>query len=156
MVNKPKNIGTWTETHTARAFQRCGLDHAGRIPLKGNKDEGDVTLGDEYAWVAVEVKGGHAAETASDAQVAAWLLETEVERVNRGAEIGLLVLKRKGKGAANATDWWVHLPGWAFVKLAQTFPHPHVHQWLPPVRIRLLEAAEMVKQAHSARSDNLG
>jgi hypothetical protein len=65
------------------------------------------------------MKGGKRAETASDALVAAWLEETEVERRNRGADVAALVLKRKGKGAAsNAGQWWAHLPGRTYVELA--------------------------------------
>jgi hypothetical protein len=101
-MNKPRAIGTWTETAVTRVLLRNGFPRAERSALHGAKDQGDIT-GTPVCW---EVKGGKAAEQASDGQVLAWMAELDDECVNKGADVGVLVLKRKGVGAANADRWW--------------------------------------------------
>lgn len=107
-MTKPKDIGTWTETQVARCAAARGFPYADRHVLKGSLDEGDVWL-DSRGRAIVEVKGGHAAEDASDEQIARWLAEAEAERVNAGAERSFLVTKRAGKGAAQSHRWWAHV-----------------------------------------------
>jgi hypothetical protein len=110
MTNRPKNIGTSAETAVVRAARRLGFPHAERVVLHGTLDQGDVRLTPGLtAGVIVEVKGGNAARDASDAQVWAWLVETERERVNARADVALLVTQRRGVGAPNAERWWAHL-----------------------------------------------
>ena len=116
MTNRPKQIGTAGETAVVRYLRPNGFGGVERSALHGNVDQGDLTGTPGVGW---EVKAGHAAENASDAQIATWLDDTESERVNRGADVAVLVLKRKGKGAASAGAWWAFLPGWAYVYLAQ-------------------------------------
>jgi hypothetical protein len=151
MVNRPKQIGTAGETAVVRYVRTDGFPGAERLALHGTLDEGDATL---CPGVGAEVKSGHAAETASDALVATWLDEAETERVNRGADIMLLVLKRKGKGAASAGRWFVHLPGWVFIYLstqvggldvASSFALNFAKQ--PAVRITLAEACTLLRRA---------
>lgn len=143
VVNRPKQIGTAAETAVTRYLRVNGFDGAERLALHGTNDEGDITL---CPGVMAEIKGGHAAETASDAQVEAWLVETEIERVNRGADIALLVLKRKGKGAASAGQWHAYLPGWAYAELAtnDAFVRYYANS-LPPVRIAVADAARLIR-----------
>lgn len=83
-----------------------GMRGAHRPALAGALDVGDVWL---CPGVIVEVKAGKAAETASDGLIDSWLDEAEVERINAGADVGILVTKRKGVGAPNAGRWWAHL-----------------------------------------------
>lgn len=110
MTNRPKAIGTTAETAVVRAARRLGFPHAERVVLHGSLDQGDVRLTPGLtAGVIVEVKGGNAARDASDAQVWAWLVETERERINASADVALLVTQRRGVGAANADRWWAHL-----------------------------------------------
>ena len=122
MVNRPKAIGTWTETQTVKHSRANGfggadeMTHSQRLTLSGANDQGDVAL---CPGAMIEVKGGARAETASDALVAAFLVETEIERVNRGADIALLVMKRKGKGATSVGQWWAVMPGWTFLWLGR-------------------------------------
>lgn len=142
MVNKPKAIGTAGETAVVRYVRTDGFDGAERLALHGTLDEGDATL---CPGVGAEVKAGKAAETASDMQVLIWLGEAETERVNRGADVMLLVLKRRGKGAANAGQWWAFLPGWAYVQLATGTQW--AHHGLPPVRVTLAEACHLLRYA---------
>ena len=139
-MNKPKQIGTQAESAVVKYAQTHGFPGAERLALKGNLDEGDLTF---CPGVGGEVKAGHAAEQASDAQIEKWLIEAETERLNRRADIMALVLKRKGKGAANAGQWWVILPGVQFVQLTGgrgTFAFR-----APAVRITLAEFCELAR-----------
>ena len=103
MVNRPKSIGTAAETAVVRYLREHGFPHAERRALAGSYDLGDVT---GCPGLVVEVKGGAKAKNASDGLVHAWLMETETERVNAHADIGLLVLQRAGIGPTNAGRWW--------------------------------------------------
>lgn len=151
MTNRPKAIGTAGETAVVRYVRDNGFDGAERIALHGIADEGDVSFG---PGVMAEVKAGKAAETASDAQIAAWLDDTERERLARGADVAVLVLKRKGKGAANAGRWWAVLPGWTYAALAVGFydldtaanPARYLSD-LPAVRITLADAVTLLRRA---------
>jgi len=112
MTNRPKAIGTQAESALVRYARANGFPNAERLVLHGAADQGDVRLcgrfddWGQYDTIIVEVKAGHAAEQASDAQIERWLAETERERVNAGAQEALLVTKRKGHGKPNG--WWVH------------------------------------------------
>lgn len=106
MTNRPKNIGTAAETAVVRAARPLGFPWAERLALAGAQDIGDVRLA---PYVHLEVKGGHAAETASDAQIEAWMLELEAELDHADALAGALITKRKGVSAANAHRWWAYV-----------------------------------------------
>lgn len=114
MGNRPKNIGTAAETAVVRAARTRGFPGADRLTLTGANDRGDIRL---CPGVILEVKGGQAAKTASDTQIAAWLVETERERVNAGADVGILVTARPGVGAPNAHRWFAHMPTGGFLTL---------------------------------------
>jgi hypothetical protein len=106
MVNRPKAIGTRGEGAVVAYLRANGFAGAERRALAGAADLGDVV---GCPGLVIECKSGKAAETASDAQITAWMVETELERVNARAEVGLLVRKRKAVGAANAGQWHAHL-----------------------------------------------
>lgn len=95
-------IGTPVETAVVRYLQLNGWPYAERRALHGSKDLGDVTGTPGLCW---EVKGGKAAENASDGLIDDWLVETEDERKNAGADYGILVTKRKGVGLASAGNF---------------------------------------------------
>lgn len=105
-TNKSKERGTRAETAVARALQRLGFPHAERRTLKGNRDEGDITGCPGICW---EVKGGNAARTASDLDIAGWMAETETERGNAKAEVGILVVQRKGINYPDADRWHAYI-----------------------------------------------
>jgi hypothetical protein len=107
-VNKSGNIGTRTATAVVKVFRERGFPDADRRVQKGAKDEGDLT---GLGRICVEIKGGNAARMASDAQIEAWLDETDVETRNSGADIGVLVVARKGIGYDNAHRWWAIVRG---------------------------------------------
>jgi hypothetical protein len=109
-VNRPKAIGTAAETALVRHARGNGFPNADRLTLSGTSDRGDLRLTTGLtAGVVVESKAGNAAMDASDAQIGAWLDETERERVNAGAAVALLVTKRRGYGAARCGHWWAHV-----------------------------------------------
>ncbi len=117
MVNRPKAKGTAVETAVTRYAQAHGFPFAQRRALSGSLDRGDIDL---CPGVVIECKGGAAAETASDALIAAWMAETERERANANAAVGLLVTKRRAVGHGRAGQWsaWftmrtLHTIGWA-------------------------------------------
>lgn len=113
-MSRNKATGTSFESALVRYARGNGFPGADRLPLSGALDRGDVGL---CPGVIVECKAGNAAMHASDGQIAKWLEETERERVNAGAAIGLLVTKRKGIGDSRMAEQWVHLDGGVFADL---------------------------------------
>jgi hypothetical protein len=79
------------------------------------------------------------------------LVETEAERRNRGADVAALVLKRKGKGAANAGQWWAYVPGWAYVQLSLQTVAPSSTvapaDTATAVRITVAELVDLLRRA---------
>lgn len=145
MTNRPKAIGTWTETAVvryARAHGFSGADTghapADRPALHGRNDVGDVHL---CPGVILEVKGGKAAEQASDADIAVWVAQAEAERTNAGAHVGILVTKRKGVGAPNAGRWNAFLTLGTIARL-RDYPPDIVHAPADTAVVRMsLESA---------------
>jgi hypothetical protein len=144
-VNKPKAIGTAAETAVARYLQAHGFPHAERRALRGIEDAGDIT---GCPGVCVEVKGGDAAKNASDLLVSDWLAETEKERLNARADVGVLVLQRRGVGPANAGRWWAVMPVGTVAVLRLTLVNPAPETWAgPPVRMHLADAVRLLRAA---------
>lgn len=134
MSNPSKAKGTSAESAVVRVMKDAGL-RAKRLTLHGSKDVGDVDCGIDA--IVVEVKGGKTAESASDGQITAWLVETDNEVRNANAKIGVLVVKRKGIGPANAERWWAITSIRELDILMGTenpFPSPWYHQ---PIRMHL-------------------
>jgi hypothetical protein len=105
---RPKDIGTAAETATVCYLRPNGFPAAERRALRGAKDAGDIAGTPGICW---SVKGGEQARTASDRQITAWLAELETQRGHAGADLGVLVLQRRGVGPANAHRWWAILRG---------------------------------------------
>jgi len=99
-VARSKDIGTRGESQTVKFLIESGFPFAERRALHGSTDLGDITGTPGIVW---EVKAGAAAMDASDNQVIAWLVETETERVNAKADLGILVVQRRRK---NPRYWW--------------------------------------------------
>jgi hypothetical protein len=93
--------GTAAETAVASYLRFQGWPYAERRALCGSVDRGDITGTPNLVW---EVKAG------TTLCIPGWLRETEIERVNAGAEYGILVLKPKGVGIGNVDRWWTLLP----------------------------------------------
>jgi hypothetical protein len=141
---RPKDIGTAAETAVARALRRLGWPHAERRALAGAYDLGDITGTPGVAW---EIKGGDAAKSASDGQIAEWMVETERERRNAGANIGVLVVQRRGVGPVNAHRWWAHLPLWQVAELANGHALTDAHTETLPVRMLLADVSTLLRDA---------
>lgn len=142
-MNKPKAIGTKAETAVVRHLQANGFPHAERRALRGTQDAGDIT---GCPGLCIEVKGGDAARNASDNQITAWLAETETERDNADAEIGLLVVQRRGVGPANAGRWWAVLTVDA-IRVMFDDPFSDLGPYDLPVRMLLADAVTLLRAA---------
>lgn len=139
MTQRPKDIGTAAETAVVRHLRKSGFPNAERRALTGAHDQGDVTGTAGICW---EVKGGKAAKTASDGQVAAWLAETDTERVNARADIGVLVMARAGIGPDNAGRWWAILH---FANVNAGVGLASQQLFTAPVRMHLADAVLLLR-----------
>lgn len=144
MVNRSGDIGTKTETAVVRVLVECGFPHAERRRLRGRADAGDITGTPGVAW---SVKGGNVARAASDNLVVSWLHRTEQIRRNAGADIGVLVLARRGIGLLNAGRWWAIIPADDLVRLRVD----HVETWFgstgPPIGMHLHQLCRLLRAA---------
>lgn len=145
-MGKSTAIGTAHTTNVIRYLRDNGFPHAELRNLAGAADKGDIVGCPGVVW---ECKGGHAAERAGDGLVSDWLIETETERRNAGADIGILVMKRAGIGGPNAGRYWAVMERAALVWLAagsdwwvsEVDPeHPQ------PVRLHLAVVVEQLRR----------
>lgn len=113
-MNRPKRIGTALESAVVRHARDHGFPGADRQPLRGTRDEGDVTLA---PGVIVEAKSHKTAGTGQPGPkvLATWMDETELERVNAGADYALLIVKRTG--STDVATFWCYLPMWQVAAL---------------------------------------
>jgi hypothetical protein len=143
---RPRDIGTKVETAVVRHLQAAGFPHAERRALRGTFDAGDITGTPGLCW---SVKGGTAAETASDTQIVAWLAEAQTQRVHAGADHAVLVLKRRAHSAARAGCWWAVL---TVADLARLIGGSSTST--APVRIVLDAACRLLRDAgYGSRAD---
>lgn len=132
MSQRPKDIGTAHTTAVIRYLRLNGFPHVELRNQAGAHDLGDIVGCPGIVW---ECKGGKAAEQASDGQVADWMFETEVERINARADIGVLVLKRKAIGGTRAGLYWAVVPVGFF----------HGRTVGAPVRLHLAELVNLLR-----------
>jgi hypothetical protein len=92
-VSRSRDKGTTWETAIINHLRAHGAPHAERRALNGNRDRGDIA---GIPGVVIEAK------SAARIELAAWVDEAEVERVNDGAGIGVVWFKRRGKTSAGA------------------------------------------------------
>lgn len=138
MTNRPKQIGTSGETGFVRAARRLGFPGADRQPLRGNRDTGDATLVPGLtAGIIASVKAGAMAKNASLADIDGWWNATVAMRDLAGAQIGLLVIARRGYAPARAEAWR------CFFDAADVWPdcggHRHPLRLEAPVDVVLAE-----------------
>src|SRR5881392_1526987 len=81
--------GTKAETAIVGWLREQGRPSVERRALQGTRDRGDIAGVPGVVW---EVKAGARLE------IPRWLAETETERLNDNAAVGLLVVKPKGVG----------------------------------------------------------
>jgi hypothetical protein len=103
MTNKSGRIGTQTEVAVVKVFHDHGYTAVERRRLQGINDAGDLA---NVPGFIVEIKGGAAAEQASDAQIEQWLDRLQEKLSQHKVPHGVLITKRKGIGYANASKWW--------------------------------------------------
>ena len=123
MVNRSKARGTAAESAVVRWVRANGFPWAERLALAGAKDCGDISLVPGRACI-IEVKSHKSAATGQPGPrvLAKWLAETETERLNANADVGLLVVKRAG--TTNPGQWWTYLPTRDLLRLVGA-PSPH-------------------------------
>lgn len=103
-----KAKGREAENGLVALLQASGWPYAERRRQSGSRDRGDIT---GIPKVVLEVKSG------ARINLAGWLKETEVERLNDRAIYGALVIKLRGVGASRAGEWPVLLPLSQFLQL---------------------------------------
>lgn len=106
MTNRSKAKGSAWERAIVEHLRAAGWPFAERRLAGAAKDRGDIA---GVVGVVIEAKN-----TASR-KLAEWVDETEVERVNDGAWLGVVWHKRTGK--ASAADGYVTMTGRQFTEL---------------------------------------
>lgn len=114
MSNPPRAKGTAAETAVVRWARNNGFGHADRQPLRGGRDAGDITL---CPGVIVEVKNHRTAATGQPAPgvLTDWMRQTETERANAGAQVGVLVVKRAG--TTDPGRWFAYVTAWTLADI---------------------------------------
>jgi len=95
-MSKAKQKGTLAETAVAE-FLKQTFPAVERRTLAGKNDKGDIA---GVPGCVVEVKNQRSYK------IHEWMKETETERLNADAELGILVIKPNGVGVANVSQWW--------------------------------------------------
>lgn len=132
MVNRPKQIGTESETGVRNALLRAGFSllEAHRNVLKGSDDEGDVWLRHpSLGLIIFEVKGGKTAETAGPLKIQQWLAETEREMYAAGAQFGFLVRKKFRVSPKKAEGYEAYVDLVDLLGLTGVKPSPENFPW---------------------------
>lgn len=127
MSNPSKAKGTAAETAILKYVRANGFPWAERLALSGAADCGDISLL-PGRLIVLEAKAHASAATGQpgDAQLADWMRQTRSERVNAGADYGVLVVKRKG--TADPGRWFAYVTADQFAMLLGAdldLPNPH-------------------------------
>ncbi len=110
MVNKSRIKGTLAETAVVNYLQVNGFPYAERRSLNGAMDRGDVA---GCPGLCFEVK--YAGLTP---KIGPWLEETGIERLNSGADYGILVVKPLGLGERSVSSWYAVMLAEHFDRIA--------------------------------------
>lgn len=108
-MSRQRQKGTAFETLIVDYLRDHGFPYAERRALHGTNDKGDITGTGPLVW---ECKN-HKTLALSE-----WMRETEIERDNATADVGVLVVKRRGYG--QAADQYAVLPLAVLVALLKT------------------------------------
>ena len=126
MANPSKAKGTSAESAVVKYMRLNGFGGADRQPLRGNRDAGDIGL---TAGIVIEVKAHKSAGTGQPAagQLFDWMAQAECERVNAGAAMCPLIVKRSG--TLDVGRWWAYMTAADTAQLLNGAPlwieHPH-------------------------------
>ena len=105
-MSASKRKGTAWETAVVEYLRANGVPHAERRATGGAKDRGDIA---GVPGVVVEAKA------AARVELAAWVDEAEVERLNDRADLAVVWHKRRGRSSAG--DGYVTMTGATLVLL---------------------------------------
>ena len=105
-MSRSKDKGTAAETAVVNYLRAQGATQVERRALNGTQDRGDIA---GIPGVVIEVKN-----VRRDA-LPGWVDESEVERANDRAVIGVVWHKRVGKGSP--ADWFVTMRGERWVQV---------------------------------------
>jgi Holliday junction resolvase len=105
-MNRSRDKGTAWESSIVNYLQQHGWPNAERRARRGNHDAGDVA---GVAGVCIEAKAE------KRIALAEYVTETETERVNANAALGVAWIKRPRKGSP--ADAYVVMTGAQFVEL---------------------------------------
>jgi hypothetical protein len=147
MKRRPRDIGTAAESATVKYLAANGFPHAERRSLRGHLDAGDITGTPSVCW---EVKGGEAAKMASDLTITGWMAELAAETVNAKADVGVLVVQRRGVGPSNAGRWWAYMPAF---QVGALITDGNVMAINIPVRMLLADAVTLLRAAGYGEPD---
>jgi len=95
-MSKSKQKGTLAETAVAD-FLKQTFPAVERRVQSGVNDRGDIA---GVPGCVVEVKNQRTYK------IQEWMKETETERINASADIGILVIKPNRIGVAKTNEWW--------------------------------------------------
>lgn len=95
-MSKSKQKGTLAETAVAD-YLRQTFPTVERRALSGINDKGDIS---NVPGCVVEVKNQRTYK------IKEWMRETEIERQNAEADLGVLVIKPNGVGVSKVSQWW--------------------------------------------------
>lgn len=107
-----KSKGATAEGAVAATYKAAGYEHADRRPKNGRLDRGDIG---GVPRVVTEVK----AVASYAGQLSGWLAEAEVERINAGADVG--VVWHKKRGTTNPEEWYVTMTGRTWLEVLQGY-----------------------------------
>jgi hypothetical protein len=105
-VNRAKRKGTGWETTLVEFLRANGAPHAERRAQGGTKDRGDIA---GIPGLVIEAKAEKAVN------LAGWIAEAEVERVNDGSDVAVVWAKRVRK--AGAADGYIVMTPECLVRL---------------------------------------
>lgn len=146
MANKSGRIGRQTENGASGFLTASGAwPHAEPRVLHGANDQGDITGTPGVCW---QVKGGEQAHTATDLDIEKWMADLHKQVANAGADVGVLVVKRKGYGNQRAGDWWAYMNQATVVALCAP-EADGLPDWLGavPLRMHLRDAVDLLRWA---------
>ena len=137
---RPRDIGTRAETAVVKHLRELGWTAADRQPLRGRQDQGDILIHPDPRIIA-EVKAGAQADTASPNQIRKWMAETDQEAIHAGADLAVLIVRRKGRAPAQ-WDAWMPAADWVTVMTGATVL-PTDAPW--PMRASLADWSDIVE-----------
>ena len=138
-------VGKETERLVAAYLRSRGLDGVERSVRTGfaTAQRSVADAGDLTGWpgVCVQVKSLRPAN-AAERQTRQWLAETEQQRQQSGAGVGLLVVRRWG--TLNVGEWWCFLLARDLFGMADGHSATALRQ-LAPVRLELSDVVSMMQ-----------